>query len=593
MIENLVKNELRDILNKLYNISIDSNSLIIEQTNQDFEGDYTFVVFPFLKISKKSPEITANEIGNLLLENSTIVKSFNVIKGFLNICLKDSTWIKILSENKSNSDYGKKQITETSPTIVVEYSSPNTNKPLHLGHIRNNLIGSSVSKILEANGNKVKQVNLINDRGIHICKTMLAWIKWGDNSTPASTGIKGDKFVGDFYVKFENQLKEEKKQLCCKNMNDDECEQYSVLMQEVRDLLIRWENYDHEVRYVWNMMNKWVLDGFSETYKRMNISFDKIYYESDTYLFGKSIIYAGLENNTFYAREDNSVWVDLKADGLDEKLLLRSDGTSVYITQDIGTAIERQNEFNANKMIYVVGNEQIYHFQVLKLILKKLNYAWSDEILHLSYGMVELPDGKMKSREGKVVDADDLMNEMYETAYAKSQEFGKVSSLDNDEAKRIIEMVAQSALKYFILKVDAKKNMTFNPEESIDFNGNTGPFILYTHARIKSLLNKVEKNYIANYDKIETFEHEEKQLLVRLSQYPKILLEAATHLNPSFVAQYAYDLAKEYNQFYQNHTVLREPDEQKKSFKIELSTMTANVLKSAMALICIDMPDVM
>lgn len=593
MIEDLLKSELENIVKNLYNIEDENLKINLEQTNSDFEGDYTFVVFPYLKLSKKSPEVTANEIGRLLIEKSNSIKSFNVIKGFLNIVIKDEVWLKVLTENINKSNFGFTEANAESPTIVVEYSSPNTNKPLHLGHIRNNLIGNSISKILSANGNNVKQVNLINDRGIHICKTMLAWIKWGNNITPESSGIKGDKLVGDFYVKFENSLKEEKSKLCKKNMNDDECEEYSELMNEARELLLRWENYDHEVRHIWNIMNKWVLDGFQETYKRMNINFDKYYYESETYLLGKEIVREGLEKGTFIEKNDSSIWIDLTNDGLDEKLLLRSDGTSVYITQDIGTALKRQEEFDADKMIYVVGNEQNYHFQVLKLILKKLGYNWSDDIIHLSYGMVELPDGKMKSREGKVVDADDLMNEMHKTAALLAQEAGKASSLSENDAKKTIEMIAQAALKYFILRVDAKKNMTFNPEDSIDFNGNTGPFIQYTYARINSLLNKAnDKNVDFNPENLN-IETEEKQLLTTINNFPKVIDEAATQLNPSLIAQYAYELAKTYNQFYQNHTVLREADQNKMHFKIQLSDLTAKVLKSACYLLGIDMPEVM
>lgn len=593
MIEDLLKNELENIVKNLYNIEDENLKITLEQTNSDFEGDYTFVVFPYLRLSKKSPEATANEIGNLLIEKSDSIKSFNVIKGFLNIVLKDECWIKVLTNNINKSNYGFVEPSPDSPTIIVEYSSPNTNKPLHLGHIRNNLIGNSVSRILAANGNNVKQVNLINDRGIHICKTMLAWIKWGNNITPESSGIKGDKLVGNFYVKFENALREEKAKLCNKNMNDDECEEYSELMLEARDLLIRWENYDHEVRHIWSIMNKWVLDGFKETYKRMNINFDKFYYESETYLLGKEIVNEGLDKEVFIKKNDNSIWIDLREDSLDEKILLRSDGTSVYITQDIGTAVKRQEEFNADKMIYVVGNEQNYHFQVLKLILKKLGHNWSDDIMHLSYGMVELPDGKMKSREGKVVDADDLMNEMHNTAALLAQEAGKASSLTEIEAKKTIEMIAQAALKYFILRVDAKKNMTFNPEDSIDFNGNTGPFIQYTYARINSLLNKASDINLETELKTLVLEVEEKQLLTIINLFPKIISEASNTLNPSIVAQYAYELAKAYNQFYQNHSVLRETDENKKIFKIKLSEMTGKTLKSACYLLGIEMPEVM
>jgi arginyl-tRNA synthetase len=594
MFEQELKLTIQQVIKNLYGEDIQPEKIQVEETNKDFSGDFTFVVFPILKISKKSAEATATEIGEAVMQQNNLIGSYNVIKGFLNLTLKDSVWIDFLNRFSLTEHYGLTDIQKNAPPVVVEYSSPNTNKPMHLGHIRNNLIGQSISRILEANGNNVKQVNLINDRGIHICKTMLAWIKWENNQTPANLGMKGDKYVGNLYVKFEQELQSELQSLCLKSMNEDEALQYSTLMNEARELLVRWEEHDPEVRYLWMTMNDWVMKGFEATYKRMNISFDKLYFESETYLPGREIVLEGVNNGEFIQKEDHSIWADLRNEGLDEKILIRSDGTSVYITQDIGTAVIRHKDFQPQKMIYVVGNEQNYHFQVLKHVLKKAGYNWAEQIQHLSYGMVELPEGKMKSREGKVVDADDLMDEMYETAGKIAEEAGKASSLPKDKAEEVIEMIAQGALKYFILKVDAKKNMVFNPEESIDFNGNTGPFIQYTHARIMSLLEKAKTSGLeAEKTNCDSLLQPEKELIVLLSKYPAVVRDSSAELNPSIIAQYAYELAKSYNSFYQSMPVLKEENADKRLLRISISGFTAEVLESAFYLLGIRMPGVM
>jgi len=589
-----LKISLKETLFNLYSIDIELDNIILEETNPDFEGDFTFVVFPFLKLSRKSPEQTASEIGEHLINNTSIVDSFNVVKGFLNIVISDAVWIDILHTNASNPLFGIEPVNPNQPPVVVEYSSPNTNKPLHLGHIRNNLIGQSVSRILTAVGYDVKQVNLINDRGIHICKTMLAYQKWYIGKTPQSVGVKGDKFVGDLYVQFETELKNELNGLTAKGLSEEDAIKQSPLMEEARQMLVNWENRDEETLKLWKMMNAWVLEGFDGTYKRMNIAFDKLYFESETYLSGRDIVLQGEKQGVFYRKDDGSVWADLRNEGLDEKILLRSDGTSVYITQDLGTAVIRNEDFSPQAMVYVVGNEQNYHFQVLKLVLQKAGYKWADNIEHLSYGMVELPDGKMKSREGKVVDADELMDEMYNTAFRISLEAGKAASLPQGEAERVIEMIAQAALKYFILRVDAKKNMVFNPEESIDFNGNTGPFIQYTHARIQSLLQKAEAaGLVCKQTNIDSLHPQEKALVVLLSTFPKIINESAARRNPSLIAQFAFDLAKEYNSFYQVLPVLKEENKDLAINRLNISAYTANVLKSAFHLLGIEMPGVM
>lgn len=587
-------NALKDSLKTLYNIDPESVQLSVEKTNPEFEGDYTFVVFPYLKISRKSPEQTAGEIGKQLLSQCEIIASFNVIKGFLNILLKDSFWIQLLAEHVRNSISQNTPSIDKKPPVLIEYSSPNTNKPLHLGHIRNNLIGHSLAAILKATGHNVVQVNLINDRGIHICKTMLAWMKWENGSTPTEKGLKGDVYVGGLYVKFESELKKELNVLQNSGLNEEDAMQQSVLMSEARQLLRMWEDGDEQTRKVWKMMNDWVLEGFDKTYTRMGIHFDKLYFESETYLWGKKIVNDGVEKDVFNKKEDSSVWADLRNDGLDEKLLLRSDGTTVYMTQDIGTAVKRQEEWNPSSMLYVVGNEQNYHFQVLKLVLKKLGFGWSDTIQHVSYGMVELPDGKMKSREGKVVDADELMNEMYQTAEQISTEAGKASGLEPELRSKILEMIAQAALKYFILRVDAKKNMVFNPTESIDFNGNTGPFVQYTHARIVSLVSKsgVTEKCVTPSTSL-ALESSEKKLIQLLTVYQDVLAQSAEELNPAVIAQYAYELAKEYNSFYQSLPVLKEENQDIKNLRILISQYTAVILEKAFGLLGIQMPGVM
>ncbi len=594
MLSRRLRQSVQAALKTLYNLDLDSETIQIGRTNKDFQGDYTFVVFPFLNVSGKSPEATANEIGNEIKKTDSGVSSFNVVKGFLNITYHDSIWADIINEQAFTIDFGRKKPEPGSKPLVIEYSSPNTNKPLHLGHVRNNLIGQSIARILEAAGTPVKQVNLVNDRGIHICKTMLAYQKWGNNNTPEDLGIKGDKYVGELYVRFEQELQKEILSLQNQGMTEEQAIENSVLMDEARRMLIQWEDNDADVRELWKRMNTWVLQGFEKTYERMGIHFDKTYFESDTYQLGKEVIMSGLKKEVFFQRDDGSVWVDLSNEGLDEKILLRSDGTSVYITQDIGSALLRHEDFLPERMIYVVGNEQNYHFQVLKHVLRKAGFSWADSIEHLSYGMVELPDGKMKSREGKVVDADDLMDEMNATAAAIAQEAGKAISLPEEETGKIIEMIAQGALKYFILRVDAKKNMIFKPEESIDFNGNTGPFIQYTHARIRSLLDKAATSgFKPGKTTIEHLSDAEKEIAVLLSQYPDIISESAKTLNPSVIAQYAYELARSYNTLYQNHPVLKEPSEEKRTFRLNLSLFTANVLDSSFNLLGIKMPGIM
>ncbi len=593
MIEKLLTETFKQAVKDLYGQEITGKSAAIQKTRPEFEGDFTFVVFPLLRFSKKSPEQTAEEIGNYFTKNVDEVEKFNVIKGFLNLSLSNAFWLDFFNKNRNKKDYGKKQPGNGDP-VVIEYSSPNTNKPLHLGHIRNNLLGWSVSEILKANGENVKKVNLVNDRGIHICKSMLAWQKWGEGKTPQSTGVKGDKFVGDFYVLFDKKYKEQVNELTEKGMDKDEAAKNAPLMQEAKTMLKKWEEGDEEVRKLWAEMNGWVYDGFDVTYERLGVEFDKIYYESDTYLLGKAIVEEGLEKGVFFRKEDGSVWCDLSDEGLDEKLLLRADGTSVYMTQDLGTAQLRYNDFHPRELIYVVGNEQNYHFEVLKLILKKLGRDWADSIIHLSYGMVELPHGKMKSREGTVVDADDLMDEMYETAKKTTEELGKYNDFSEEEADRLYHILGLGALKYFILKVDPKKTMMFNPQESIDFNGNTGPFIQYTHARIRSVIRKGKE---AGYDwssedlKNSDILPKEKSLIKLLYEYPQTVEQAAKSFSPATIANYAYDLAREFNQFYQEITILKEEDESKRAFRLALAEFTGNTIKSAMWLLGIVVPE--
>ena len=581
-------------IKELYGAEVTPAQVQLQKTKKEFKGHLTLVVFPFLRMSKKAPEQTAQEIGEYLVKNEPAVAEYNVIKGFLNLTVACSCWIDLLNNIQADKNYGIVPVAENAPLVMIEYSSPNTNKPLHLGHVRNNLLGYSLSRIMAANGNKVIKTNIVNDRGIHICKSMLAWQKWGNGATPESTGKKGDHLIGDFYVLFSNKLKEETAALEAKGMTKEEAEAASPLMQEAREMLRKWEAGDEEVRALWKMMNDWVYAGFDETYKMLGVDFDKIYYESNTYLEGKKKVLEGLEKGIFYRREDGSVWADLQNEGLDEKLLLRQDGTSVYMTQDIGTAKLRFDDFQINKMIYVVGNEQNYHFQVLSILLDKLGFEFGKGLVHFSYGMVELPEGKMKSREGTVVDADDLMEEMINTAREISQELGKLDGLSKEEAEDIARMVGLGSLKYFILKVDPRKNMTFNPKESIDFNGNTGPFIQYTYARICSVLRKAAEQGIALPEVLPTdFEISDKEegLIQMVANFAQVVKEAGETYSPACIANYTYDLVKEYNQFYHDFSILRESDEKLKVFRLVLSANVAKVVKEGMALLGIEVPE--
>ena len=588
-------------LKALYGQEVPEKMVQLQKTKKEFEGHLTLVVFPFLKMSKKGPEQTAQEIGEYLKVNDPAVAAFNVIKGFLNLTIASATWIELLNEIQADEQYGLVQVTDASPLVMIEYSSPNTNKPLHLGHVRNNLLGNALANIVAANGNKVVKTNIVNDRGIHICKSMLAWKKYGNGETPETSGKKGDHLVGDYYVAFDKHYKAEVKELMAKftaqGMSDDEAkakaEAESPLMQEAREMLVKWEAGDPEVRGLWEMMNNWVYAGFDETYKKMGVSFDKIYYESNTYLEGKEKVMEGLEKGFFYKKEDGSVWADLTAEGLDHKLLLRGDGTSVYMTQDIGTAKLRFADYPINKMIYVVGNEQNYHFQVLSILLDKLGFEWGKSLVHFSYGMVELPEGKMKSREGTVVDADDLMEEMIATAKETSQELGKLDGLTQEEADDIARIVGLGALKYFILKVDARKNMTFNPKESIDFNGNTGPFIQYTYARIQSVLRKAAESGITIPEQIPAgieLSEKEEGLIQMVADFAAVVKQAGEDYSPSIIANYTYDLVKEYNQFYHDYSILREENEAVKVFRIALSANVAKVIRLGMNLLGIEVP---
>ena len=576
------------VASELYG-SVAPEQIQIQKTRKEFEGDYTLVTFPLLKLSRKSPEATANEIGQLLVEKCSEIGAYNVIKGFLNISLKADFWKNRFDQIVATENYG--QAEPTGKTIMVEYSSPNTNKPLHLGHIRNNLLGYSVSQILAASGHKVIKANLVNDRGIHICKSMVAWQRYGNGATPESTGIKGDHLVGDYYVEFDKHYKAEINELVEGGMSLEDAKKSAPILLEAQDMLRKWEAKDAEVRALWEMMNGWVYEGFDVTYKTLGVDFDKVYYESQTYLLGKSIVAEGLEKGIFFRKEDGSVWIDLTADGLDQKLLLRGDGTSVYMTQDLGTALQRFEQNNLDGITYVVGNEQNYHFQVLKLVLKKLGYEWSDNIFHLSYGMVELPEGKMKSREGTVVDADDLIADMVDTAREMSEELGKLDGCTKEEADAVCSMVGLGALKYFILKVDPKKTMLFDPRESIDFNGNTGPFIQYTHARICSILRKAEEagiDYKGRAD-VELLS-EEVELIKAITEFPAVVASAGENFAPSVIAAYAYDLAKSFNGYYHDHSILREEDEAKRKMRLQLASEVALVIRRAMKLLGIDVP---
>ncbi|NOU18764.1 MAG: arginine--tRNA ligase [Bacteroidales bacterium] len=594
--ELFLQNEAKIAVEKLYGVIADASQLQIQKTRKEFEGDYTLVAFPLLKISKKNPEATSQEIGQYLVDNCKQIVRFNVIKGFLNLSMSNEYWAETLTNISLTSDYGFLPLGASGRSVMVEFSSPNTNKPLHLGHIRNNLLGFSVSRILEKNGNNVKRVNLVNDRGIHICKSMLAWQKFGNGATPESLGKKGDHFVGDYYVRFDREYKLQIEDLKSKGLSDEEARTKAPLMLEAQEMLRKWEAKDPVIYALWERMNGWVYDGFEKTYKALGISFDKTYHESQTYLLGKATVLEGLDKGVFKRKDDGSIWIDLTNDGLDEKILMRSDGTSVYITQDIGTAIQRFDEHHLDEHIYVVGNEQEYHFQVLKLILAKLGYKWSDNLFHLSYGMVQLPEGKMKSREGTVVDADELVEEMVSTAHDMSAELGKLDGIDSNEAAAISRMVGLGALKYFILKVDPKKNMTFNPRESIDFNGNTGSFIQYTHARICSVLRKAEELGI-NLPKTISMQGftalKEIELIKLISEFPTIVELAGKELSPSFVANYAYELTKEYNQFYHDFPILKEEKLDVQALRLSLSKIVGDTIRKSMWLLGIDVPEKM
>ncbi len=601
-IEQLLGADIRTAIKELYGQEAAEGQIQLQKTKREFEGHLTLVAFPLLRISRKKPEETAQEIGEWLLKNSQAVAAFNVIKGFLNIVIAPKIWVELLENINADAGYGFTQPTEASPLVMIEYSSPNTNKPLHLGHVRNNLLGWSLAQIMEANGNRVVKTNIVNDRGIHICKSMLAWLKYGEGETPASSGKKGDHLIGDYYVAFDKHYRAELKTLTEKftaeGLTEEEAktkaEKESALMKEAREMLVKWEQGDEEVRTLWRRMNEWVYAGFDETYKALGVGFDKIYYESDTYLEGRDKVEEGLEKGIFYRREDNSVWADLTAEGLDEKLLLRSDGTSVYMTQDIGTAKLRFQDFPIDKMIYVVGNEQNYHFQVLSILLDKLGFEWGKGLVHFSYGMVELPNGKMKSREGTVVDADDLVAEMVRQARATADESGKFADMPEAEKAEVARVVGMGALKYFLLKVDARKNMLFNPEESIDFNGNTGPFIQYTYARIRSILRKAQDSGIVLPETLSAdveLSTKEEEIVQHIADFAAVVHQAGQEYSPSAIAAYCYELVKEYNQFYHDFSILREEDPKKQAFRLVLSANVAKVVRLGMSLLGIEMPE--
>ncbi len=591
-IDNIIAQAVAKAVSQLYGIDTPADKITPQATRKEFEGNLTVVVFPWVKAARKSPEAVGQEIGAWLEANEPAVEKFNVVKGFLNLTISPRFWNSVLSHIASTPDYGTTKAGEGSPLYMVEYSSPNTNKPLHLGHVRNNLLGFSLAEILKACGNRVVKTNIVNDRGIHICKSMLAWQKWGNGITPESAGKKGDHLIGDFYVLFDKHFKAEVKELMDQGMTEDEAKAASPLMKEARDMLVKWEQKDPDVRRLWEMMNSWVYAGFDETYKRMGVDFDKIYYESQTYLEGKSKVLEGLEAGKMYRKDDGSVWADLTPEGLDHKLLLRADGTSVYMTQDIGTAKLRYEDYPIDKMIYVVGNEQNYHFQVLSILLDRLGFKWGKDLVHFSYGMVELPEGKMKSREGTVVDADDLMDDMVATARSVSAELGKLDGLSEAETESICEMVGLGALKYFLLKVDPRKNMTFNPKESIDFNGNTGPFIQYTYARICSVLRKADEEGMAVTDYADVTPGEREITLIQsLADFPSVVQNAGATYSPALIANYAYDLVKTYNQFYHDCSILKETDTAVRSLRLELSRQTARVIATAMGLLGIKVPE--
>ena len=589
-IEALISKAAGEAVKALYGMDANEKMLQLQKTRSEFEGNLTLVVFPFVKAAKKSPEQTAQEIGEYLQQNCSAVEKFNVVKGFLNLSVGDGAWTELLSAIDKDDNFGMKKATEDSPLVMIEYSSPNTNKPLHLGHVRNNLLGWSLAQIMEANGNKVVKTNIVNDRGIHICKSMLAWLKWGNGETPETSGKKGDHLIGDYYVAFDKHYRDEIKELVAQGMDEEKAKQEAPLIKEAHEMLVKWEQNDPEVRALWEKMNSWVYAGFDETYQKMGVSFDKIYYESQTYLKGKAKVEEGLAKGLFERHEDNSVWADLTNEGLDQKLLLRSDGTSVYMTQDIGTAEMRFQDFPIDKMIYVVGNEQNYHFQVLSILLDRLGFKWGKELTHFSYGMVELPNGKMKSREGTVVDADDLMQLMVEDAYKTSMELGKFDDMTEEERREIARIVGMGALKYFILKVDARKNMLFNPEESIDFNGNTGPFIQYTYARIRSILRKAGNEVQSSTFNLQLNE-KEVELIQKMNEFGAAVEQAGKDYSPSGIANYCYELTKVFNQFYHDYSILNEPDEQKKLFRLVLAKNVAKIIKNAMSLLGIEVPE--
>ena len=589
-------NEVKKGLEELYGQQVPDNVVQLQETRPEFEGQLTLVVFPLLKMSHKKPEDTAQDVGQYLVSKvPDVISKFNVIKGFLNLTISSAQWIELLQSIQQDDSFGFIPVTDKSPLVMIEYSSPNTNKPLHLGHVRNNLLGWALANVMQANGNKVVKTNIVNDRGIHICKSMLAWLKYGNGETPESSGKKGDHLIGDYYVAFDKHYREQVKELVAQGMDEDVAKNEAPLMKEAHAMLVKWEQNDPEVRALWHKMNEWVYEGFDETYKALGVSFDKIYYESNTYLEGKEKVEEGLKKGLFYRREDGSVWADLTKEGLDEKLLLRSDGTSVYMTQDIGTAKLRFQDYPIDKMIYVVGNEQNYHFQVLSILLDKLGFKWGKDLVHFSYGMVELPNGKMKSREGTVVDADDLIATMISNARQMSKD--KVNKLENiteTEAQEIARIVGMGALKYFILKVDARKNMLFNPEESIDFNGNTGPFIQYTYARIRSILRKATESGIIVPEKLPTdteLNDKEIALIQHLQGFAAAVSQAGADYNPSCIANYCYELVKEYNQFYHDFSVLREEDEKKRFIRLSLSAAVSQVIKNGMGLLGIEVPE--
>ena len=590
-IESQIITSAQEAVSSLYGQQVPEKMVQLQKTRSEFEGNLTLVVFPFLKISKKNPEQTAQEIGQYLADHCEAVAGYNVVKGFLNLVIAPAAWLALLNDINANEHYGERQANENSPLVMIEYSSPNTNKPLHLGHVRNNLLGWSLAQIMQANGNRVVKTNIVNDRGIHICKSMLAWLKYGNGETPETSGKKGDHLIGDYYVAFDKHYREEVKQLVESGMDEEQAKQEAPLIMEAHEMLVKWENNDPEVRALWQKMNNWGYAGFDETYKKMGVSFDKIYYESQTYLKGKAKVEEGLAKGLFERHADNSVWADLTNEGLDQKLLLRSDGTSVYMTQDIGTAEMRFQDYPIDKMIYVVGNEQNYHFQVLSILLDRLGFKWGKELVHFSYGMVELPNGKMKSREGTVVDADDLMALMVSDAKKTSEELGKFDDMSEDERNEIARIVGMGALKYFILKVDARKNMLFNPEESIDFNGNTGPFIQYTYARIRSILRKAGEQGASEAPLTAVLSDKETELIQKMSEYGAAVEQAGKDYSPSGIANYCYELTKVFNQFYHDYSILNEADEQKKLVRLVIARNVAKVIRNGMALLGIEVPE--